>query len=177
MDDLDEDACPICRLLREFQGQCLRELDARTVKGLCSFHLWWVSAVTDLGTASVVFLKLLEESRGASANKDCDICAWVAEEEAEKLQQFSSKLSEPRFREWLRKSGAFCLPHSRKLLDSTPKELHQEILSAMLRREAELERRLREQLQRAKARLPVHAGILGRVAEFLMAQRGLGKDS
>lgn len=58
-----------------------------------------------------------------------------------------------------------------------PDALREEIISIMKRRKTELKQSLSGLLRKAKAGEPTQAGLLGRVAEFLAAQRGLGKDS
>src|SRR5579875_2849127 len=122
--------------------------------------------------------KILEKSRlGEGSDESCDLCAKLALVETQKLQEMSNGLAKPEFRKWLRESGAVCLPHSQKLLSCAPEALREDIVAATKRREEDLGLRLRELLQKAKAGIPARGGLLGRVAEFLVAQRGLGRDS
>ncbi len=178
MDLRPSDGCPICRVLREFQSDSLRNLAGTAVRNLCGFHVWSVAAATDLTTAAAIFLRLLEKSRpGEGSDESCDLCAKLALVETQKLQEMSNGLAKPEFRKWLRESGAVCLPHSQKLLSCAPEALREDIVAATKRREEDLGLRLRELLQKAKAGIPARGGLLGRVAEFLVAQRGLGRDS
>ncbi len=178
MDLWASDGCPICRILRKLQSDFLRNLTGTAVRNLCSFHVWSIAAATDLTAAAAIFLRLLEKSQpGEGSDESCDLCAKLALVETQKLQEMSNGLAKPEFRKWLRESGAVCLPHSQKLFSCAPEALREDIVAATKRREEELGLRLKELLQKAKAGKPAQGGLLGRVAEFLVAQRGLGKDS
>ena len=178
MDLRASDGCPICPILGEFQSDSVRSLSGTAVRNLCGFHVWSVAAATDLTTAAAIFLRLLEKSRPREGSEEsCDLCAKLALVEKEKLQEMSNGLAKPEFRKWLRESGVVCLPHSQKLLSCAPEALGEDIVAATKRREEELGQKLNELLRKANAGMPTQGGLLGRIAEFLVAQRGLGKDS
>jgi hypothetical protein len=172
---LVEDACPVCSLLKEFQSSCLTELDRHEVNRLCGFHVWMVAKVAEARSAAALFLHLTERSLPQdSAGKECDVCDRVAQEERRCVKEFGDSLDQPPFLHWLQQQGALCIPHGRKLLSEVSKRQTQEaIVLAMKNRKTELRRRLTDLLRRAESRQPTQAGILGKVAEYLVAQRGL----
>lgn len=73
----------------------------------------------------------------------------------------------------LRERGGLCIPHARKLFDLVPNGLRDEIILAIQRQAVELRRELVTLSRNAKAGKPTHAGLLGRAAEYLVANRGL----
>lgn len=165
-------------MLREFQSDSLRNLDATTIRNLCSFHVWSVAASTDLAIAATIFLKLLEKSYPLEgSNQPCELCVKLLLAEKEKLQEYARNLRKPGFQERFREAGTLCLPHSQKLVGCTPGTFQEDILFVMRRRKTDLRQKLNGLLRKAKAGEPAQAGLLGRVAEFLVAQRGLSRDS
>lgn len=165
-------------MLREFQSDSLRNLDATTIRNLCSFHVWSVAASTDLTTAAAIFLKLLDKSYPEETNDEpCELCVRLLVAEKGKLQEYSRNLRKPDFQERFREAGTPCMPHSQKLIAWTPGTFQEEILLVMRRRKTDLKQKLNGLLRKAKAGDPAQGGLLGRVAEFLVAQRGLGRDS
>ncbi len=174
-DALREDACPLCSLLKEFQTCRLRETDTRLLENVCSFHIWMVAKTGEAGDAAVLYCRLIDRSlRHSSVDDTCDICARIHREEVARVQEFAEHLAQPEFLQWLRQQGTLCLPHARTLLSHLPEQLQKEVLAAVNKRGAELKKRLAQVLRDAEGKGPVHGGVLGRVAEYLVAQRGLG---
>lgn len=173
-DALVEDACPVCSVLKDFQACYLTELDRLEVDCLCGFHVWMVAKTTEAGTAARIFLRQMEgAAQDESVKNTCGFCTRISEEERARLKEFAEDLNRPEFRQWLRQRGELCLPHARKLLDMVPKRLHDEILTAVRKHGSELRRKLSDLLRDRAADLPIRGGVLGRVAEYLVAQRGL----
>jgi hypothetical protein len=165
-------------MLREYQSDSLKNLDAATVGNLCSFHVWSVAASADLATAAAIFLKLLDKPYPEDTNNEpCALCAKLLAVERAKLQEYSGNLSKPGFQKWFHDEGNLCLRHSERLISCMPDALREDISFVMRRRKTELTQRLSALLRKAKAGEPAQAGLLGRVAEFLAAQRGLRRDS
>lgn len=170
--------CPICRTLREYQSDSLKNLDATTVGNLCSFHVWSVAASADLPTAAAIFLQLLDKSSPEEANNEpCALCVKLLVVEREKLQEYSRNFNKPGFQKWFREEGTLCMRHIERLIACMPDALREDVFFAMRQRKTDLKQRLGALLRKAKAGEPAQAGLLGRVAEFLAAQRGLGRDS
>jgi hypothetical protein len=169
-----DDACPLCHILKEFQSAQLRSLNADMAKHLCSYHLWSVAAVTEVTGAAEVFLRLLEDSSPGESHA-CDLCKRVADEERKRVEEFSGFLGRPDFQEWLEAHGALCLPHSKQLSAFVSRDLQKDLRRAVQRHSEDLKHKLTKLLRDAKEGKSVRAGVLGRVAEFLMAQRGLGR--
>jgi hypothetical protein len=116
-DALDADTCLICRLLREFQSSCVRNLESGAVKDLCSFHVLSVAPVTEVTVAAAIFLTMLGKSDQADRSKEaCDLRVRVAREERERVQELAGNLSNPEFQRWVGEYGRLCLAHSRMLL-------------------------------------------------------------
>jgi hypothetical protein len=174
-DALTEDACPLCQFLKEFQSAHLRNLSGVTARHLCSYHLWSVAAASEVKAAAEIFLELLENSNPGESHA-CDLCKRVADEERIRVEEFSGYLRRPEFEKWLREYGALCLPHSRKLSAIVPQDLQKDIHRAVERHSEGLKQKLTAVLNLAREGKPFHAGVLGRAAEFLAAQRGLERD-
>jgi hypothetical protein len=112
---------------------------------------------------------LKEEWTGAN----CGVCASIAEEEERKLGKFARSLGKPESLLRLQERGGICIPHARKLLDRVPDRVRDEIILALQKRVVELRRELTTLSRSAKAGEAIHPGVLGRAAEFLVANRGL----
>ncbi len=174
-DALAEDACPLCQFLKEFQSAQLRSLNGGATRYLCNYHLWSVAAVSEVKAAAEIFLGFLANSNPKESHT-CDLCNWVEEEERKRVEEFSGYLIRPEFKKWLQEYGTLCLPHSRKLLPIVPQDLQEDIHRAVQRYSDGLKHKLTTVLNLAKEGKPYHGGVLGRAAEFLAAQRGLGRD-
>ncbi len=177
-DALMEDACPLCTFLKEFQSSCLRGVDIKGTQGLCNYHTWMVANVARAEVAAEAFLRLMDDpSHANSPRRVCGVCAQVTQEEHARIEEFSKRLLQPGFRQWLRENGVLCLRHARTLLETVPEDLQGDILVVMKRVASDLIDELKMLVRNAKSGLVVHPGVLGRAAEYLAAQRGLGADS
>ena len=175
---LSEDACPLCSLLKEFQASYLREPAATSLENVCSFHMWMIAKTAEAETAAALYLRFLDRGADYGLVSDaCDVCAHIRQEEAARVKEFADQLERPETLKWLREQGTLCVPHVRSLLAHAPEQLQSDVLSALSKRGAELRKKLVHLVREAQGRRPVHGGVLGRVAEYLVAQRGLGLRS
>lgn len=169
-------ACPLCAVLRDFQASCIRESDVDGIAALCNFHMWALAGAARAESAAKLFLQLLATAsvnHSALSAKPCGICQRVRNEESKRLEEFAEKFAQRKFREWMNLRGAVCLPHAVKLFGRLPENLRKDLEGILQRRTAELKDDLVKLMRDAKSGQQAHEGILGRVAEALMAQRGL----
>jgi hypothetical protein len=169
--------CPLCAFLKDIQSQCVHEVEKTSVESLCNFHTWAIAGAAPAGAAAELFLQLLESSQAensAVSAKACSICRRIDQEEAALLDELAQKLAQEKFREWMRQHGCLCFPHAQKLLALLPGGLKSVVVEIVAREKADLKRDLGTLLRDATPREKSHAGILGRAAESLAAQRGLG---
>jgi hypothetical protein len=107
------------------------------------------------------------------SSDDCALCHRVREEEVTRLRELAQQFQRPIFVQWMKTQGSLCLDHAGKLKEFVPLRLRALIDEVMERNRSEL----REELEafHEQLKLGVHAGgrLLGRVAEFLVSQRGL----
>ncbi len=171
---IQEEPCKICRALKEFQSDYVDMLGRRMPRSLCNFHTWLVAKVAEAGVAADVLLRMLEHAlKDDSTGADCSLCAWIVQEEDRELGEFAQDLNKPEYLRRLRERGGLCIPHARKLFDLVPNGLRGEITLALQRQATELRRELVTLSRNAKAGIATHAGLLGRAAEYLVANRGL----
>jgi len=82
-------------------------------------------------------------------------------------------LERPTFRGWMQQNGVLCVRHARKLSEILPASLQQVVEGALERTNAALEKELKEFFAQTTKGTHTGAGVLGRAAEFLVAQRGV----
>lgn len=171
---IQEEPCTICRALKQSQSDYVDMLSRRMPRSLCNFHTWLVAKVAEAGVAAEVLLRMLERAlKDDSTGVDCSLCAWIAQEEDRELGEFVQILDIPEHLLRFQKNGGLCIPHARKLFDRVPNDLRDEIILALQRQAVELRRELVTLSRNAKAGITTHAGLLGRAAEYLVANRGL----
>jgi hypothetical protein len=170
---IEEQPCEICGTLKEFQSDCVDNLNNRMPRTLCNLHTWLIAKVAEAGTAADVLLRMLELAlEDSSAGAECSFCAWIADEEDKKLAEFARKLNKPEFLLRLRDRGGLCIPHARKLVERVPPNIRDQFIPNLQRHAAELRRDLVTLSRNAKAGMTIHPGLLGRAAEYLVAKRG-----
>ena len=170
---LHEPGCPFCRFLKDFQAIHLQGDSAKEIRHVCNFHAWGIAAVQDAQGAVEVFLGLVNEDGFISEQRpDCDVCRKVRDEEDLRIRELVTLLGRPDIVKWLRMEAVFCIPHALKLRQKVP-------LTLTARIDMIIEN-YREQLREELLQLRNNPGpdrsgwgALGRVAEFLVAQRGL----
>ena len=173
LDVLDEHGCPFCRFLKEYQAARLQNHPKESIRRLCNFHAWGLAAVQNAPAAAQVFIRLVDEpAEDSKADSRCDVCREVLAEEDLRLREFVSCLARNDVSQWLRGSAALCIPHGMKLRGQVPPVLAARIdmiIENYRRQLAQELRHLRDEPEQDRAGW----GALGRVAEFLVSQRGL----
>lgn len=179
---LTKGACPICGILKDFQWTLAAIVRPQAALRLCNFHTWALvrsrggslERSTPGESVSSVFLEMLSGSpAGKVGSDDCALCHRVREEEVTRLRELAQQFQRPIFVEWMKTQGSLCLDHAGKLKELVPLRLRALIDEVMERNCSEP----REELEafHEQLKLGVHAGggLLGRVAEVLVSQRGL----
>jgi hypothetical protein len=178
---LTKGACPICGILKDFQWTLADSVRPQADLRLCNFHGWAlarsrgsVARSTPGESVTGLFLEMLKGPLAGKASSDeCVLCRRVLEEELTHLRELARKLQGAMFAQWMKSQGTLCLDHAQKLKEFVPLRLRNLVDDVVERNRVQLCQELetfREQLRHG-----VHegGGLLGRVAEFLVGQRGL----
>lgn len=178
---LTKGTCPICEILKDFQWTLSESTQPQADLRLCNFHVWALarsrgklSRSTPGESVTRVFLELLKGPLVGKANsEECALCHKVLAEEVARLRELAERFQSAMFVQWMTTQGSLCLEHAPKLKEFVPLRLRPAIDQIVERNRTELEREL--EVFREQLRHGVHegGGILGRVAEFLVGQRGL----
>lgn len=169
---LSEPGCPLCAFLKNVQAKLLQEGDAEGFMHLCNAHTWAVAAVRQTATAARIFVSLLE-TRRAHGPHPCSICLRLEQEEVLRTQELIAAFARRSVLDWMRKQGVLCVPHGWRLRAEAPAALHAMINEVLEKRASELRKALEDLLAEAAHGESQHGGVLGRVAEYLAAQRGI----
>lgn len=170
---LNESGCPICTFLKNVQARLLQQGDVGGFNGICNTHAWALAAVRRSAAAAQIFLSLIEK-RLEPEQHECTICIRLDQEETLQIQEFLANLKRRHVVEWVEKRGVFCLPHGVKLREEAANAERTVIEAVLARRRSELEAGLREFIQdESDQGEKQHGGVLGKAAEFLVAQRGV----
>jgi hypothetical protein len=172
---LAKGVCPICSLVRAFQNELIEHLHPDDVANVCNYHAWAIAASAPAHSVAEIFLAMLkgvgrEESRKGPG---CGLCSAIREHEVTRLRELATEMRRTRFAQWLEQHGTLCHFHGASLQDMVSEE-HARIVAKVMRNNQQQLEELLESFA-AKARNGEHAGggVLGRAAEFLVAQRGL----
>jgi len=117
-------------------------------------------------------LQVLRDQSGGVPGSSCTIGTLLQEEEDLRIREFIGYSEQKLVAQWLRTQAVLCMVHGAKLKHGAPPIVVSAINSIMER----CRRRLAEDLTRQRSEyLPdtERWGVLGRAAEFLVAQRGL----
>jgi hypothetical protein len=170
---LQEQECPFCRFLKEYQTARLQYHSEHDIHRLCNFHTWGLAAGRNALTAAQVFIELVNEPAAVSdEDAACDICKEVLAEEGRRIREFVRCIHRTDVSDWLRTTAVFCIPHGIKL-----RRLVQPVAAARV--DAIIDncrRHLTQELQSLRDKPEAERpgwGSLGRAAEFLVSQRGL----
>jgi hypothetical protein len=173
---LAKGACPICSLVRGFQNELIERLQPNGVAMVCSYHAWAIAASAPAGSVAEVFLAML---RGTSSRENrkqpagCDLCCSIREHEIARLREFAHEMQRSKFVEWVEQYGTLCRFHGATLCRMLPEERAQIIMKVIENNQQQLEELLESFAARVRSGGHAGGGILGRAAEFLVAQRGL----
>jgi hypothetical protein len=179
---LTKGTCPICGILKDFQWTLAAIVRPQAALRLCNFHTWSLARSrggslersTPGESVSSVFLEMLKGSPAGKVNShDCALCNRVREEEVTRLHELALQFQRPIFVQWMKTQGSLCLDHSGKLKKFVPLRLRTVIDEVVERNRSELREELEAFHEQLKQGVHAGGGLLGRVAEFLVGQRGL----
>lgn len=171
--------CPVCTIVGDFQEQLIAGTQSCEVSGLCNYHAWAVAKAAPAEAAARLFLDLVESNTRDWQTPDpvdeCSLCKSLDDHETRRLYEMVEQLKRAPIRKWMKLQGTFCLGHARKLNAALPEELRDLILEITARSRAELTDALTSFLTHMRTGDGEGWGVLGRVAEFLTSQRGMGR--
>ncbi len=175
---LAKGTCPICTLVRTYQNETIERFSSAKVQSVCNYHAWAIAASSPAGEVVKLFLYMLEHApASAGTNPEaltpCDLCTLLREHELTRLQEFAREMRRKVFLEWIERHGTVCRFHGKQLIAMLPQHEAAVIASLVAHNEDELKESLRIFMAKIGPGKHAGGGILGRVAEFLVAQRGL----
>jgi hypothetical protein len=179
---LAKGACPICAILKDYQWVLATKSQTTSHLRVCNFHCWALARSRGSGlsrstpgeTVTRIFLQMLKDPLFENAsNEDCDLCRQVLEEEVVRLRELAKKFQSAMFSQWITSQGTLCLDHAIKLKEFVPLKHRKTIEELVERNRTELVQELEVFSQQLKHGIHEGGGLLGRVAEFLVGQRGL----
>jgi hypothetical protein len=168
--------CPICAALKEFQNDFAKNLRARECARFCNLHAWVIANSAPAESVAMIFLESMRNPHWEPSSpntSECDFCKRMEIEKQARIKEIIEELGRPGLRSWLHEHGMLCFRHGSELIRSLPEALQKTVKETMSRKARELEQELQEFLQHAKAGDHTGAGVLGRAAEYLVAQRGI----
>jgi hypothetical protein len=169
---LDKSGCPVCARLKKCQSDLLGGDALADAHGICNFHAWALAKSAPAVSAAGVFLSALREA--ARSENACSFCARLSEMESQSIAALRQLLTQQRDKEWMHRFGRLCLAHAlelERLVSDPEKNTIREIVQRI---REELDRELASLLRNSSAADSSGGGVLGRAAEFLASQRGLG---
>lgn len=89
------------------------------------------------------------------------------------MAELVTQMERSSFREWMLPQGCFCRKHGEQISTLAPPHLRAAIASILERYSRELGEELEDYLKHLEHRDRSGGGVLGRAAEFLVAQRGI----
>jgi hypothetical protein len=169
-------SCAICVALREFQNDVVKHLAPDDCERFCNTHAWVVANSAPAESVATIFLRAITnpEWRAAAPVRDqCDLCKKMYEEKELRLNEIVEQLRDPKLRSWLHDYGLLCSRHGREVMAKLPEDLQRSIEELITRNSGEIVEILGDFLQQVKKGSHAGGGVLGRAAEFLVAQRGI----
>ena len=164
--------CPVCAFLRNSQSALLQgDLRPEDVRGICNFHAWALAAAVNVTNAAKVFQNLLRIDSDSSGS--CSYCEHLRDAEQAQLEELVGQMDRHLVLDWIKHHGVLCRPHAKRLRQIAPVRLHGTVEEVDRRTASELDSDLQDLLSRSAKGEKSGAGVLGRVAEFLMSQRGI----
>jgi hypothetical protein len=173
---LAKGVCPICSLVRAFQIELIERLRPNDATTICNYHAWAVAASAPASSAAELFLAMLRGESRVEAWKGyaaCDLCSSIRLNESDRLREFVREMNRTRFARWLEQYGTLCRFHGTSLHSMVSEEQARIIAKVIKSNQQQLEELLESFAAKARNGGHVGGGILGRAAEFLIAQRGL----
>lgn len=121
--------------------------------------------------AEKVFQTLLR--LGCNGSRPRSFCERLRETEQAQLKELIGQMHRNLVLDWMKRHGALCRPHAARIRQIAPVRFRGAFEEVEHRTVAELDSELQNLLSRSATREKSGAGVLGRVAEFLMSQRGI----
>lgn len=174
---LAKGACPICALVRAYQNETIEQFSSSGVRSVCNYHAWAIAALSPAAGVINAFMHMLEhplavEENAPDVHVSCDTCALLREHERARLREFAREMQRRSFLSWIERHGTVCRVHAKQLIAILPESAAAVIASIVARNRGELKESLGAYLSNLSE--GKHGGgVLGNVAEFLVAQRGL----
>lgn len=168
-------ACPLCTVLRHRQTELVEVIGVKNASHLCNHHAWSLARSAPAALAVEIYRRILDEQRkpGAQPSQECGFCAELRREEEVRLNELLQRMKAPSFVEWMRQSGTLCVWHADRLSHRLPPEARAVVTEILARTVDELEEDLKKCADQARQGQHAGSGVLGRVAEFLVCQRGI----
>lgn len=168
--------CSICAELKIFQDGLLGSPRILDFANLCHQHTWALAQSGPGKLAAESFLRALrvvDASPQIKRASDCYLCKCIREEETRRGEVLADDLKRPAVLEWMRKQGSICVRHAHGLSERVPAGLRMDVAAILERTTIELTNELEMFLDHTKTGIHRGGGVLGRAAEFLVAQRGI----
>jgi hypothetical protein len=173
-DLLEKGACPVCSALKIFQKALLTSPRTMTLARLCNYHAWLLAKSAPGVIAAGSLLRALQSlGQGAPGDLRCGLCRSIHQEEAARVAELAQAMQRSSIRTWMRDQGSLCARHARALSGQLPPDRRDDVSAIIERTAKELSHDLELFLNNSRRGLDEGAGILGRAAEFLVAQRGI----
>ena len=169
-------ACPVCAALKEFQNDLLKHLAPNDCRRFCNTHGWLIANSAPAASAVSIFLNAIADpgwKPAAPVSEQCDICRKLHEETEVRLQEIVTGIRQSRLRSWLHDYGVLCSRHGNDVISRLPEVLRKSVQELLARNGGEIAETLEDFLRRAQSGSHAGGGVLGRAAEFLVAQRGI----
>jgi hypothetical protein len=168
-------ACLVCTVLRHHQTRLVEVTGLPKASHLCNHHAWLLARSAPATLATEIYTQVLDARRrqGARSARVCAFCADLRREEAVRLDELVEQVKMPSFAEWMRRSGTLCLWHAHQLSHRLPTKERALVEEVLARTAEELDVDLGKCAVQARHGQHAGSGVLGRVAEFLVCQRGI----
>jgi len=169
-------ACAVCVALRDFQNELCKHLSPDQCHRFCSRHGWMVANSTPAVSATAIFLEAIANQNWAPASgvgNECDVCRKVHDEKERRIAELAEQLGHAKVHSWFHDNGVLCLRHGREIIARLPERQGDGVQKLLDRNGSEIVGLLQEYLERVKVGTHAGGGVLGRAAEFLVAQRDI----
>ncbi len=168
-------SCLVCTVLRHHQTRLVEVSGLPKATHLCNHHAWLLARSAPAALATEIYTQVLEAQRkqGARSPRVCAFCADLRREESLRLNELVEQMKMASFAESMRQSGTLCLWHAQQLSHRLPTKERALVEEVLARTAEELDADLRKCAVQAQHGQHAGSGVLGRVAEFLVCQRGI----
>ncbi len=169
-------ACAVCTALREFQNHLLKHLSPDECHRFCNIHGWMVANSTPADSATAIFLAAISNPHwepAAPVAEQCDVCRKMCEEKERRLAEVAEQLRDLTVHSWFHDNAMLCSRHGHDVMAKLPEAARENVQELLDRNGSEIIGLLEDYLGRLRSGVHAGGGVLGRAAEFLIAQRGI----